>query len=103
MNAHQIIARHTIKVVPTERVGSCGIAQLKATYDKVANAAYIYLNPGTEGTKVARMYPCDPTEVDGMINLNSDVAGRLVGVEVLAARTKLPPELFGSGRRPHRE
>ena len=70
------------------------MAQLKVTYDEVANAAYIYLSPGAEGTRVARTYPCDPIKVDGMINLDFDAAGRLVGVEVLAARTKLPPELL---------
>jgi len=36
------------------------------------------------------MYPCDPVEVGGMINLDFDENGRLVGVEVLAASSKLP-------------
>jgi uncharacterized protein YuzE len=72
------------------------MAQLMVTYDEVANAAYIYLRPGAEGAKAARMYPCDPIEVDGMINLDFDAAGRLVGVEVLDARTKLAPELLAA-------
>jgi uncharacterized protein YuzE len=72
------------------------MAQLVVTYDEVANAAYIYLRPGAEGAKVAHMYPCDPVRVDGMINLDFDAAGRLIGVEVLDARAKLAPELLAA-------
>jgi uncharacterized protein YuzE len=75
-------------------VGRCGRARLKVTYDEAANAAYIYLKPGAEGARVARMYACDPIEVDGLINLDFDGSGCLIGVEVLAARTKLSPELL---------
>ncbi|GAB3842180.1 DUF2283 domain-containing protein [Dactylosporangium cerinum] len=70
------------------------MAQLKVTYDRSVNAAYIYLKPGAEGARVARMYPCNPIEVDGMINLDFDELGRLAGIEVLAASTKLAPELL---------
>jgi uncharacterized protein YuzE len=65
---------------------------LKVTYDEVANAAYVYFQP--PGTAVAKMYPCDPIDVDGMINLDFDAAGRLIGLEVLDARAKLAPELL---------
>ncbi|MGI5183804.1 DUF2283 domain-containing protein [Dactylosporangium sp. CA-152071] len=75
-------------------MGRWGMAQLKVTYDETVNAAYIYLKPGAEGARVARMYACDPIGVDGMINLDFDGSGRLVGIEVLAARTKLAPELL---------
>jgi uncharacterized protein YuzE len=67
---------------------------IKVTYDESANAAYIYLQPG--GTRVASMYACDPIEVDGMVNLDFDLAGRLVGIEVLDARAKLVPELLAA-------
>jgi uncharacterized protein YuzE len=67
---------------------------LRVTYDEVANAAYIYLQP--PGTRVAKMYPCDPVDVDGMVNLDFDAAGRLVGLEVLDARAKLAPELLAA-------
>ena len=69
---------------------------MRVTYDEVANAAYIYLSPDADGVRVAKMYPCDPVAVDGMINLDFDHAGRLVGVEVLDARTKLAPELLAA-------
>jgi uncharacterized protein YuzE len=64
----------------------------KITYDTVANAAYIYLQP--PGTPVAKMYACDPIGVSGMINIDFDAAGRLVGIEVLDARGKLAPEVL---------
>jgi uncharacterized protein YuzE len=69
---------------------------LRVTYDEEAVAAYIYVSPDGEGAQVAGMYPCDPTDVDGMINLDFDAAGRLVGVEVLDARAKLVQELLAA-------
>jgi hypothetical protein len=33
------------------------MAELKVTYDSVANAAYVYLAPGAEDIKVAKTYP----------------------------------------------
>ncbi|MCM4078225.1 DUF2283 domain-containing protein [Paractinoplanes hotanensis] len=67
---------------------------LQITYDQEADAAYIYLQP--QGAQIAKMYPCDPVAVEGMINLDFDAAGRLVGIEVLGARSKLAPELLGA-------
>jgi uncharacterized protein YuzE len=71
---------------------------LRVTYDEEANAAYIYLQPDGNSVRVAKMYACDPIDVDGMINLDFDVHGRLVGVEVLAARSKLATS-HRAGRR----
>jgi len=65
---------------------------LKITYDEVANAAYVYFQ--APGTPAALTYPCDPVEVNGMINLDFDASGRLIGLEVLGARAKLAPELL---------
>ncbi|MEU8821970.1 hypothetical protein [Actinoplanes sp. NPDC048796] len=42
---------------------------VRGTYDEVANAAHIYLHPRAAAGSVAKTYPCDPLEVDGMINL----------------------------------
>ncbi|WP_211275645.1 DUF2283 domain-containing protein, partial [Actinoplanes rectilineatus] len=79
--------------VGTGRTGTlCTMEPLKVTYDEVADAAYIYLQ--APGTRVARMYPCDPVDVDGMINLDFDANGRLIGLEVLDARAKLAPQLL---------
>lgn len=62
---------------------------MRITYDKEADAAYIYLVPIAEGG-VAQTYPCDPTKVNGTINLDFDAEGRLLGIEVLGASHKLP-------------
>ncbi|MBO0915676.1 DUF2283 domain-containing protein [Streptomyces laculatispora] len=45
------------------------------------------------------MYPCDPVDVGGMTNLEFDEHGRLIGIEVLAAGSKLPEHLLQSAER----
>lgn len=62
---------------------------MRVTYDPAANAVMIYLIAIPPGG-VAKTYPCDPSEVDGMINLDFDAEGRLLGIEILDARQKLP-------------
>ncbi|GAA2625421.1 MULTISPECIES: DUF2283 domain-containing protein [Streptomyces] len=79
------------------------MADLKVTYDETANAAYVYFIDPRARAKVAHMYPCDPVEVDGMINLDFDGQGRLIGIEVLDARSKLPQYLLESAERLDRE
>jgi uncharacterized protein YuzE len=66
---------------------------LKITYDRDADAAYIQLATEIGVGGVAKTYPCDPVEA-GMINLDFDSNGRLVGVEVLGARRLLPADLL---------
>jgi uncharacterized protein YuzE len=68
---------------------------MRITYDRETDAAYIYLVPIADGG-VARTYPCDPSEVDGMINLDFDREGRLIGIEVLDASRKLPQAVLAS-------
>ncbi|WP_410590113.1 DUF2283 domain-containing protein [Amycolatopsis sp. lyj-23] len=75
------------------------MAEFDVTYDEVADAAYIrLLEPGIP-LVAARTYACHPVRVDGMINLDLDEHGRLVGIEVLAARAKLPPAVLDAARR----
>jgi uncharacterized protein YuzE len=76
------------------------MADIRVTYDQKANAAYIYFADPQARPEVARMYPCDPAEVGGMINLDFDEDGRLVGIEVLAASSKLPGYLLGVAEQP---
>lgn len=45
------------------------------------------------------MYPCDPVDVGGMINLDFDEDSRLVGIEVLDARSKLPSSVLADAER----
>lgn len=75
------------------------IADLRVTYDQEANAAYVYFTDPRVRTMVARMYPCDPIEVGGMINLDFDENGCLISIEVLAARSKLPQHLLDIAER----
>ncbi|MEU0157044.1 DUF2283 domain-containing protein [Micromonospora fulviviridis] len=76
------------------------MADVRVTYDHESNSAYIYLFDPKVRPKVARMYPCDPVDVGGMINLDFDESGCLVGIEVLAARSKLPRYLLDMAERP---
>jgi uncharacterized protein YuzE len=67
---------------------------VRITYDPNVNAAYIYLSRDRYAGGVAKTYPCDPMQVGGMINLDFDDDGRLVGVEVMDADKMLPPEIL---------
>ncbi|MGW4485048.1 DUF2283 domain-containing protein [Amycolatopsis sp. NPDC004368] len=70
------------------------MVNLKIAYDEVANAAYVYFaDPATEPRSV-HTYPCDPVEVSGTINLDFLADGRVLGIEVLGARSKLPSFLL---------
>ncbi|MQY05914.1 DUF2283 domain-containing protein [Actinomadura macrotermitis] len=78
------------------------MAELKVTYDGQANAAYIYfedpVQAGAPGSAV-KMYPCDPIAVGGMINLDFDREGRVIGIEILDARSMLSPYLIEAAER----
>jgi len=65
---------------------------MRVKYDASADAAYIYLLPEIAAGGVERTVPVDPREVDGMINLDFDSDGRLVGIEVLDASRLLSPD-----------
>ena len=75
------------------------MADIRVTYDTTADAAYIYLIDPQARAKSARMYPCDPVDVGGMINLDFDEQGSLIGIEVLAASSKLPGYILRSAER----
>lgn len=69
---------------------------MKFLYDDEANAAYFYVldEYASSLPKVAKTITCDETAIGGMINLDFDEEGRLIGIEVLKAQQKLPPQLF---------
>ena len=66
---------------------------MKVTYDRSADAAYIYLTSLGAGD-VTKTYPCDPIEVGGEIYLDFDSSGRLVGIEVMDAHGLLPKDIL---------
>ena len=65
---------------------------MKITYDRSANAVYIYLVSEIGHGQVKNQYHCDIKQVKAMINLDFDSDGRLLGVEVLDASRYLPKE-----------
>lgn len=66
---------------------------MNVKYDAQADAAYIQLADAIGARGVAKTYPCDPIEA-GMINLDFDQEGRLLGIEILGASKILPAELL---------
>lgn len=74
------------------------MADVRVTYDKKVDAAYVYFIDPQAPAKAARMYPCDPVGGGGMINLDFDEQHRLISIEVLAARSKLPKHLLEVSR-----
>ena len=67
---------------------------MRIRYSPESDAAYIYLVEEILVGGVAWTYPCDPREVKGMINLDFDSEGRLLGIEVLDASKMLPADLL---------
>ncbi|MBM3752448.1 MAG: DUF2283 domain-containing protein [Acidobacteria bacterium] len=69
------------------------------TYDREANAAYIYLRNVGYG-EAAHTVVVDDSRTKSMINLDLDAAGRLIGIEVLDATLSLPQALLDSATCP---
>ena len=67
---------------------------MRFTYDRDADVAYLYIAGEIAPGGVAKTYGCDPGDAGGMINLDFDAGGRLVGIEVLDASVLLPVELI---------
>lgn len=65
---------------------------LICTYDSDADAAYICLEHPVSPAAAVRVLPFDPRQ--GMFNLDLDAAGHVLGLEILGARTHLPPALL---------
>ena len=66
---------------------------MRVTYDRQADAAYVYLReiePG--GSK--HQCPVECETATGMIVLDIDWEGRLIGIEVVGAMNGLPKELL---------
>lgn len=71
---------------------------LRVTFDRGANAAYIYLVPIGRGEAV-HTGQVDDDHLHGMINLDFNKAGRLIGLEVLNATKLLPYEVLERAER----
>ena len=66
---------------------------MRVTYDRAADAAYIYLREiDVGGSK--HQCPVECASANGMIVLDIDGDGRLIGIEVIGARDSWPPQLL---------
>lgn len=72
---------------------------MKVTYDASADAAYISLVDEIDAGEVDRTYLCDPMEVGGMVNIDLDRHGQILGIEVLTASALLASDLLNSAQR----
>ncbi|MDQ1353920.1 MAG: hypothetical protein QG657_4229 [Acidobacteriota bacterium] len=72
---------------------------MRVTYDKQANAAYVYLASQILPGSIIDTYTCNPVEVGGEINLDFDNQGRLIGIEILNADKKLPMEVLENAEK----
>lgn len=67
---------------------------MRVTFDRSVNAAYIFLDQDIAQGGVARTVPVDPIAIGGMVNIDVDEHGRLLGIEILDATNMLPPGLI---------
>jgi uncharacterized protein YuzE len=65
---------------------------MRITFDKNADAVVIYFSEKKEMS--AFMYPCDPSEINGLINLDFNKEGKLIDIEILGASKFLPTEIL---------
>lgn len=76
---------------------------MRVTYDREADAAYLYLVDRIGAGGVARTESVDLAPdahtLEEDVNLDLDAEGRLIGVEVLAASARLSPELLRAAQR----
>ncbi len=75
---------------------------MKAKYEKNGDAAYIYLVKESHSHSVKATYECDLSDIEknygiapilGMINLDFDEEGHLLGIEIIGAKRILPRDL----------
>ncbi|MGH9660586.1 MAG: DUF2283 domain-containing protein [Bryobacteraceae bacterium] len=72
---------------------------MRITYDPFADAAYIYLVDSISPGGVNWTEPGDPAGIASGVNLDFDVQGRLLGIEVLDASKTLPQSVLDRAER----
>ena len=65
---------------------------MRITYDSSVDAAYVYLIDTIAPGGVKKSISLDPIESEGDFTLDFDGEGRLIGVEVLEAASRLHPD-----------
>jgi uncharacterized protein YuzE len=61
---------------------------MRLEYDADVDAAYLYLVDGTPDVEVT--VSVDPVDIGGEVNLDLDLEGRIVGIEIFRASRLLP-------------
>jgi uncharacterized protein YuzE len=77
---------HTHDVIP-----------VRVTYDPEADAAYFYLVEEIRLGEAVRTVSVDPQSIGGMVNLDLDADGRILGLEVLDASRLLRRDVLPEG------
>jgi uncharacterized protein YuzE len=74
---------------------------MHVTHDPDMDVAYIHLKEFLLGFRVSvHQHVVEEPDMPGMIVLDFDKNGRLIGIEVLGATKALPAELLRSAKRP---
>ncbi len=66
----------------------------RVTYDPEANAAYVYLVGEIRAGEAVQTVCVDPVEIGGMVNIDLDSEGRILGIEILDARSLMHPDVL---------
>lgn len=79
---------------------SAGYVRVRVGLDAAASAAYILLTEtDVETLRPGRRHVCEIPDVPGLVALEFDGAGHLIGIEVLGAQRVLPPDFLARARR----
>ena len=76
----------------------CHVSTPMITYDKSADAVYIYLAHTIAPGMVKKTCPCDALETGVQVNLDFDDSGRILGIEILDASIRLPKEILAEAK-----
>lgn len=66
----------------------------RVTYDSEADAAYVYLVGEIRAGEAVRTVSVAPDEIGGMVNIDLDIDGRILGIEILDARSLMRPDVL---------
>ena len=69
---------------------------IRVRYDADADAAYFCFADAIHPGEAVLTVPVGGVSIDGIVNLDVDAQGRLLGLEVLNARRLLRPEILPS-------
>jgi len=63
-------------------------------YDPEADPAYVYLVEDIQVGEAARTVCVHPEDVGGMVNIDLDRDGKILGIEILDARSMMRPDVL---------